>query len=316
MEPEERGSTKRRGQSERRLSSYRPLWIMIGVALGIAFLIFVVQAFAGKVPVPTGISLFGGFTLRYYSLTLLGGVLAGLWVTRKRISKYGMSEDHLWDLLSWGIVFGLVGARAGYVLQNLDYFTKNPAEVFGITPTGFAGIQGLSIHGALLALIIYTFIFQWWRKYSWRTVGDLCVPAIALGQAIGRWGNFFNQELYGYPTDVPWKMFVDEAHRIQPFLDKSFFHPVFLYESLWDLGTFFILLNVDRRTQLKPGSLMFLYGALYGLGRFLVEIVRIEPRVWMGLSMAQIVSIIFMVLWGFLLALNQRPVRKTTLNAA
>ncbi|MHA2647955.1 MAG: prolipoprotein diacylglyceryl transferase, partial [bacterium JZ-2024 1] len=268
---------------------YRPLFIMIATAFVIAFLIFVVQAFGGKVPIPSGFPLFGNFTLRYYSLALLTGVLAGLWVTRKRVTRYGMSEDHLWDLVSWGILFGLVGARAGYVLQNLDYFLQNPAEIIGITPSGFVGIQGLSIHGALLALLTYTFIYQMWRKYSWRTVGDLCVPGIALGQAIGRWGNFFNQELYGYPTDVPWKMFVDEAHRLPQYAGNSYFHPVFLYESIWDFGTFALLMYLSNRATLKSGSLMFAYGALYGVGRFLVEFVRIEPRIWMGLSMAQIV---------------------------
>jgi phosphatidylglycerol:prolipoprotein diacylglycerol transferase len=307
--PVESGSGK-----ESKSAAVRPLAVILGLGAVVAFIVFVVQAFAGKVPIPAGIPLFGKFTLRYYSLALLSGVLAGLWVTRKRIGQFGMSEDHLWDLVSWGILFGLVGARTGYVLQNLDYFAKHPAEIVGITPSGFAGIQGLSIHGALLALLIYTFIFQMWRKYSWRTVGDLCVPGIALGQSIGRWGNFFNQELYGYPTDVPWKMYVDEAHRLPEYAGKSYFHPVFLYESIWDFGTFLALIYVGKKMRLQPGSLMFTYGVLYGIGRFLVEFVRIEPRIWMGLSMAQIVSLVFILVWGSLLVFNQRANRPNALE--
>jgi phosphatidylglycerol:prolipoprotein diacylglycerol transferase len=278
---------------------------MLAFAAVVAFLVFVAQAFAGKVTVPAGIPLFGAFTLRYYSLALLGGVLGGLYITRRRIARFGMSEDHLWDLVSWGILFGLIGARGGYVLQNLDYFSAHPAEIVGITPAGFAGIQGLSIHGALLALLVYAILFQMWRKYSWRSVGDLCVPGIALGQAIGRWGNFFNQELYGYPTNVPWKMYVDEAHRLPEYAGQAFFHPAFLYESLWDFGTFAALLYVERKAKLRPGGLMFSYGVLYGFGRLLVEYVRIEPRILMGHSMAQIVSLVFIVVWGLFLAFNE-----------
>ncbi len=192
---------------------------------------FVVKAFSGRIPIPAGIPL-GSFTMRYYSLCLLFGVLAGYLLIRQRMEQYQVSENLLADFITAGMIFGLVGARLGYVLQNFSCFLSHPLEILGITPQGFQGIAGLSIHGALLSLLAFLFLFQKWRRVSGLKMGDFAVPSLALGQAIGRWGNFFNQELYGYPTNLPWKMYVDEAHRLRFYRQEAYFHPVFLYESL------------------------------------------------------------------------------------
>ncbi len=215
------------------------------------------------------------------------------------------SPDHAWGGLVWMLILGLLGARLYHVLtpspsmaavgiySPLDYF-RYPRQLLSFRSGGL-GIYG-AIAGGLLAVLLYT------RRNRLPTLawGDLAVVGAALGQAIGRWGNFFNQELYGRPTTVPWAITIDPRHRLPDYVDFSTFHPAFLYESLWSLLTFFVLLWLTRRraARLLPGELLALYLVAYALGRTLLELVRLDSRavpflgLETGLAVATIVSLL------------------------
>ena len=215
------------------------------------------------------------------------------------------NPDHTWGGLTLMAILGLIGARLYHVLtpspsmaavgitSPLDYF-RNPLQLLNFRAGGL-GIYG-AMAGGLLAVIIYT------RRnripvLAW---ADLAVVGAALGQAIGRWGNFFNQELYGRPTNAPWAIAIDPLHRLPDYADFSTFHPAFLYESLWSLLTFFVLLWLARRraARLLPGELLALYLVAYAIGRSLLELVRLDSRavpflgLETGLAVATLVSLI------------------------
>ena len=215
------------------------------------------------------------------------------------------NPDHTWGGLTLMAILGLIGARLYHVLtpspsmaavgitSPLDYF-RNPLQLLNFRAGGL-GIYG-AMAGGLLAVIIYT------RRnripvLAW---ADLAVVGAALGQAIGRWGNFFTQELYGRPTNAPWAIAIDPLHRLPDYADFSTFHPAFLSESLWSLLTFFVLLWLARRraARLLPGELLALYLVAYAIGRSLLELVRLDSRavpflgLETGLAVATLVSLI------------------------
>ena len=215
------------------------------------------------------------------------------------------NPDHTWGGLALIAVLGLIGARLYHVLtpspsmaavgiySPLDYF-RNPLQLLNFRAGGL-GIYG-AMAGGLLAAIIYT------RRNRIPTLAwaDLAVVGAALGQAIGRWGNFFNQELYGRPTSFPWAITIDPLHRLPDFAEFSTFHPTFLYESLWSLLIFFVLLWLARRRaeRLLPGELLALYLVAYAIGRSLLELVRLDSRavpflgLETGLAVATLVSLV------------------------
>ena len=218
------------------------------------------------------------------------------------------NPDHTWGGLALVVVLGLIGARLYHVLtpspsmaavgifSPLDYF-HNPIQLLNFRAGGL-GIYG-AMAGGLLAALIYT------RRNRIPTLAwaDLAVVGTALGQAVGRWGNFFNQELYGRPTNAPWAVAIDSLHRLPDFAEFSTFHPAFLYESLWSLLTFFVLLWLARRRaeRLLPGELLALYLVAYAVGRSLLELVRLDSRavpflgLETGLAVATLVSLIVAV---------------------
>ena len=196
------------------------------------------------------------------------------------------NPDHAWNALIVILILGLIGARLYHVLtpspsmaaiginSPLDYF-RDPVQLLNFRGGGL-GIFG-GIAGGLLGLILYT------RRNRIPTLGwaDLSVVGLALGQAIGRWGNFFNQELYGSPTDLPWAVHIDPIYRLPDYAAFERFHPAFLYESLWSLTTFLVLYRLARhgRERLLPGELTAFYLIAYSIGRILLEQVRLDSRV-------------------------------------
>lgn len=215
------------------------------------------------------------------------------------------NPDHTWNTLMWALVLGLIGARLYHVLtpspsmaaigifSPADYF-RDPWQLLNFRGGGL-GIYG-GIAGGLLGLIIYS------RRNRISTLGwaDLAVVGLALGQAVGRWGNFFNQELYGSPTNLPWAVYIDPIYRLPEYVDFDRFHPAFLYESLWSLLTFFVLYWLIRRhaDRLLSGELMAFYLVAYAVGRMLLELVRLDSRaipffgLETGLAVATLVSLI------------------------
>jgi phosphatidylglycerol:prolipoprotein diacylglycerol transferase len=195
------------------------------------------------------------------------------------------NPDHVWNGIIWALILGVIGARLYHVLtpspsmaavginSPLDYF-QNPYQLINFRSGGL-GIYG-GIAGGALGLFIYS------RRARIPMLGwaDLAVVGLALGQVFGRWGNFFNQELYGRPTDLPWAVHIDPAFRLPAFSDFSTFHPAFLYESLWSLFTFLLLYTLVKRysDRLFTGELTALYLIFYAVGRSLLELVRLDSR--------------------------------------
>ncbi len=210
--------------------------------------------------------------LNLYGLSIALGVIAAIWLLGRRFEQYRVgTADDASSIGIWAVLAGVVGARLYHVVTDWERFEDD----LGNIPRLWEG--GLGIPGGLLAGIPVGLWMAHRRGISIGAAATCAAPAIPLAQAIGRWGNYFNQELYGRPTDLPWALEIDEEHLLEGFEVGTTFHPTFLYESLWSLGVVAVLLLVERRFRPGPGALMGLYLALYGLGRFWVEGLRIDP---------------------------------------
>lgn len=234
---------------------------------------------------------FGPIRIYYYSLALALAVWIGYWLAAKRAKQVRLGQNQLTDILLLVLVSGVAGARLGYVAQNLTEFVQRPGLIFQLT-TG-----GLSIHGALLAGALALWWYGRRHTIAFLKLTDLFVLPSLAGQVIGRFGNYFNQELYGYPTNLPWGISIDFAHRLPGYLPFSRFHPVFLYEAILNGIGFVILyrLNLKRTGQLTGGYLI-----VSSVSRFVAEIFRISDRLLLSLSLAQIISLGLLVLGIYL----------------
>lgn len=234
----------------------------------------------------------GSFKLEWYSVLIILGAMIGITMVMREAKRYKYSTDFVFNMLFWTIIFGIVGARIYYVLFNLELYS-NILDVFKIWE------GGLAIHGGIIAGIIVVLIYT--KKYNVRTIRmlDFMAPALILAQAIGRWGNFFNSEAHGVATTIN---HLQSLH-IPDFIINGmningiYYTPTFLYESLWCLVGFIILLIVRRLKYTKVGQVMALYMMWYGLGRFVIEASRTDSLMLGGFKMAQIVSIV-MILVG------------------
>ncbi len=242
-----------------------------------------------QIPAPPTNSLsLGPLDLHFYGLAIAIGALLAIMLTRVRYASYGYNPDLVDRAALVTIIAGFLGARFGFVFWRLDrYFPDNPLGVFAIWE------GGLVLFGGLLFGVTAAYLYTRRARMSTAAFTDAAAPALPLAQSLGRWGNYFNQELYGRPTDLPWALEVDAAHRVPGFEEFSTFHPTFLYESLANLVLVAVIIAVDRYGTLKRGALLFLYGAGYGVIRFAIELLRIdtEYRI-LGLSRNN---------WGFLL---------------
>jgi phosphatidylglycerol:prolipoprotein diacylglycerol transferase len=253
-----------------------------------------------------------GIPIYWYGIVVVICILVGSFVASREARRRGQNPDHIWNGLILVIIFGLIGARLYHVVSSpqglvrgFDYYLQHPVEILMIRQ------GGLGIFGAIAGGLLAIFIYARWQKLDFLTWIDIAAPGLALGQAIGRWGNFFNQELYGYPTTVPWGIPIDLRFRLPRFADlpeTTRFHPTFLYESLWSLGSFVILLYVARRfgDRLLKGDVFLIYCILYPLGRFLVEFQR--PDAWMmgPLAAAQVISLLIMAVAMAILVYRHR----------
>ncbi|MEK7514012.1 MAG: prolipoprotein diacylglyceryl transferase [Patescibacteria group bacterium] len=221
----------------------------------------------------------GPVTFHLYGLLIGLGVLAGGW----QASKY---NKKIWEVLPWVLGCGLAGARLYHVIDQWDYYWLHPGQIVMLWRGGM-GIFG-GILGGLVGL--------WWQAKTWKNwlkLADAGAVGLALGQVIGRWGNYFNQELYGKPTSLPWAIYIKPENRLIEVINYDYFHPLFLYESLWCLIIFIILIKAINRYKYKIGSgqVLVLYLGLYGLGRFFLEFLRLESWRVQGVSVAQLISL-------------------------
>ncbi len=225
-----------------------------------------------SIPSPSkgSISL-GPLDLRAYGLLIALGVIVAAWLLGKRLEDRGLgNSDDAGSVATWGVVAGIIGARLYHVATEWSRFSHD----LGSIPLIWKG--GLGIPGGLLAGV-FVGLWQGRRRGIEPLMLLTCAaPAVPLAQAIGRWGNYFNQELFGRPTDLPWGLEIDDAHNLGHQAGTTF-HPTFLYESLWNLGLMGLLIWIDRRFRLGPGRLFALYLVGYGAGRFWIEGLRIDP---------------------------------------
>src|SRR2546422_6120088 len=218
----------------------------------------------------------GPVVLRWYGILMATAIVAGLWLGHRQARREHLPADDIISCGQWAILAGLVGARLYEGLFNWDYYGRYPWKIIAVWE------GGLAIHGGpILGPLVGAGLAHRWRLPVLRRL-DVAAPPTALGQAIGRWGNFFNQQAFGRPTDLPWKLYISPPHRPPGFAQFEFFHPTFLYESLWDLLVFLVLILLLRsRLRDHPGALFFCYVGLYSVGRFAIEAIRLDSF-WLG----------------------------------
>ncbi len=223
-----------------------------------------------SIPSPSSGVLDVGIEVRAYGVMIGLGVLAAVWVFAKRLPERGMSEEHAANIAMWAVPAGLIGARLYHVITDWRSFQGRWNEAFYIWQGGLGILGGIAL-GVAGGYVVM-------RRNELRVLDvlDAAAPALPLAQAIGRWGNWWNQELYGKPSDLPWAVEIDEQHRVAGYEGEETFHPTFLYESLWNLALVGLLLWVDRRKVLKRGRLFGLYVAGYSIGRLWIEALRID----------------------------------------
>ncbi|MGH7264828.1 MAG: prolipoprotein diacylglyceryl transferase [Candidatus Rokuibacteriota bacterium] len=239
---------------------------------------------------PPGLPVIGSLTLtiRWYGVLIATAMALGLWLASREAGRRGENPDDLLKTAELALIGGLIGARLYYVLFNLDYYRSQPWwRVLAVWE------GGLAIHGGLIGGLLVGGVYARLRGLPLLTYLDVVAPSLAIGQAIGRWGNFFNEEAFGRPTTLPWKLYVSETHRPPEYRDVEYFHPTFLYESVWDLGVFAMLMLVFRRRfERAPGALFLSYLALYSVGRFWIEGLRTDSLMFGSIRVAQAVSLL------------------------
>lgn len=229
---------------------------------------------AGFIPAPGGKEFhLGPLLIRAYALCLLAGIAAATWLTHVRWTRRGGDGDLVLEVALWGSVAGIVGGRLYHVLTSWNTLGPEWWAPFAVWEGGL-GIWG----GIALGVLAGAFVVHR-AGMSVPHFMDAAAPGIVLGQAIGRLGNWFNQELFGGPTDLPWGLEVDPARRPDGYADQATFHPTFAYEGLWCVGICLLLvwLGARYRTRLRAPALFCLYVALYTLGRIFWELLRIDP---------------------------------------
>lgn len=265
--------------------------------------------------------------LRYYGLILVTGAFLGGYVASVEARRRGQDAERVWDGIIWALIGGIVGARLWHVVTpppsmqaiglTTEYYFSNPIEILMVWKGGL-GIPG-AVAGGALAVWLFA------RRYRlpFATWADLAAPGLAMGQAIGRWGNYVNQELFGAPTTLPWGLAIDPAYTTPlGFTDPTLrFHPLFLYESLGNLGICLGLLWLARRfgDKLKPGDVFLAYLVAYPTLRFFLEFLRLDSPLAMGpefaLNINQGLMLVVAILAGAALAFRSRRTRRYQLRA-
>ena len=246
-------------------------------------------AFQFTSPGPTLIEL-GPLVIRWYGLLIASAVLIGVSLSQYLAKRRNVDQNLLADLAIWLVIAAIPSARLYYVLFEWEQYAQRPDQIIAIWNGGIA------IHGAILGGTLAAIIFARIQKVSIWQLADLVAPSLILGQAIGRWGNFFNSEAFGDPTDLPWKLYIPPERRPQQFMKFEYFHPTFLYESLWNLMVFGLLMtlffrDLKRRPHLKVGTLALVYMVAYSTGRVWIEGLRTDSLMIGPLRIAQIVSL-------------------------
>ncbi|MEF9922040.1 MAG: prolipoprotein diacylglyceryl transferase [Anaerovoracaceae bacterium] len=223
-------------------------------------------------PNPVAFTIFG-MDIMWYGLIIGVGFLLAILISYKRAPKHGIESEHILDFAIWLIPASIIGARLYYVIFQWDSYAGDLGKIFNIRG------GGLAIHGGIIAGIITAYFVCKHYKINFLELADLAFPTVALAQSIGRWGNFFNSEAHGGPTDLPWGILVD----------GQYVHPTFLYESIWCFMLFWFLLYMDKNRAF-PGQIACLYGMLYSVERCFVEQLRTDSLMFGPFRQAQLIS--------------------------
>lgn len=271
------------------------------------------------IPIPF---LHQSFHIYFYGILITLGVVAATFLGQAEAKRRGMNPEYIWDALFWVVLAGIVGSRIWHI------YTPPPSMLIMDVTTGkmvnpyFAGGYpqildiinirkgGLGIPGAVIGGALALWIYCRKKRISFLTWADVIAPGVALAQAIGRWGNFFNQELYGLPTNLPWKIYIAPP-RVPGFEQFDYFHPLFFYESLWNVVNMALLLWLARRFEkwLKPGDIFLIYMIMYSIGRFSLDFLRLDAALVAGINFNQTFVVIVAIVTGFVIFLNHRPRR-------
>jgi phosphatidylglycerol:prolipoprotein diacylglycerol transferase len=264
---------------------------------------------------PDGI-LIGNFEIKFYGIIIMLGAILAAWLTSKEAKRRGLNPEMVWDMLPWLLIAGIIGARlwhiftpsASLVALGIDtkYYLTHPLDAINIRNGGL-GIPG-GVMGGVLALWIYSRA----KKTSFATWLDIAAPGLALAQGIGRWGNFFNQELYGGPTNLPWAIFIEPAYRLPEYINDAYYHPMFFYEFLWNIMNMALLLFLGRKAKniLMEGDLFLIYLIIYPVGRFTLEFMRLDPSNIGGINANQITMAVIAILSATTLILKHTVLKK------
>ncbi len=237
---------------------------------------------------PVAFEIFG-MPVRWYGIIISFGLLMATIIAMREAKRVGIKEEDLLDLLLFAVPAAIIGARIYFVLFTLDEYQGDFMRMINIRE------GGLAIHGALIAGVIVGIVFCRVKKINFWKLADLTGPSIILGQAIGRWGNYTNNEAHGGPTDLPWGILVN-GQKV---------HPTFLYESLWSFLVFLFLLWY-RKKKKAEGEVFLLYVALYSLGRFFVEGLRTDSLMLGPIRVAQLISVITIIIGGIIFVVNRK----------
>ena len=223
----------------------------------------------------------GPITIGWYGIMITLSVIAAVTLSVIEAKRRGQSTEHLLNMALLILPLGIIGARLYHVIDEWSFYSQNPALIIGG--------RGLGIFGAIIGGAIGLLIYTKWKRLSTLSWLDIVAPGLILAQAIGRWGNFFNQELYGYPTDLPWAIYIDPTHRVPGYEAFGHFHPLFLYESVWNVLGCILLLLVGRKfkQRLLSGDIFFLYVIYYSVGRFFLEGLKIDVWTFGGVPTAR-----------------------------
>lgn len=257
----------------------------------------------------------GKLFIHFYGVIIMFGAVLAAWLSTIEAKRRGYNTDIIWDVMPWLLIAGIIGARIWHILTppasmvemgiTTQYYLTHPLDAINIRAGGL-GIPGAVIGGAL-ALWFYTRK----KKLSFASWVDIIAPGLALAQAVGRWGNFINQELYGAPSDLPWAIFIEPTRRLQEYIDVAYYHPMFLYESIWNLLIMGFLLIIGRKfkDKLYRGDIFLGYLVLYPVGRFLLEFIRLDPSNVGGMNVNQTIMAVIAIS-AIILLLLKRTVLK------
>ncbi|NLJ83543.1 MAG: prolipoprotein diacylglyceryl transferase [Halanaerobiaceae bacterium] len=242
----------------------------------------------------------GPLEVRWYGIIIGTAVILGTILSIREANRQGIDEEFMIDLYLWVVPAAIIGARLYFVIFTWDYYKNNLLKIFAFRS------GGLAIHGAILGGLLAAYIFVKKRKESLWRILDIVAPYLVLGQAIGRWGNFFNREAHGGVVSKEFISIFPGFIQKQMYINGQYYHPAFLYESIWDFLIFLFLISIRRKTFLQKGDLFVFYIVGYSIGRFFIEGIRTDSLMLGSVRVAQVLSILLIFTGLIILYLRHR----------